>query len=76
MNSLDRLLTTITQAPATQMDPSICAKVKRLIGCPNAIVATEMKEILRDAGKDKSFISKFSLNILQEVVIIAEIEKS
>lgn len=70
MNNLDRLLTTISQAPVTQITPAICAKVKRLVGCPKAIIVTEMKEILEEAKKDNN-ATEFALDIMNEVVIIA-----
>lgn len=71
MSTLDPLLTTLSQAPNTQIDSMMTAKIKRLIGCHNEIVATELKEIL-EYSVAEGLVSDFAANVIEEAIIIAE----
>jgi len=71
MNALNKLLTTISEAPESQIHPEICKKIKGLIGCPPEIVAFNLKEI-RDQCVAEALASGFALNVISETINIAE----
>ena len=71
MSRLDKLLKTISEAPAEELDPVIALRVKHLQGGTNEIVATELKEI-HSLCVANSLASKFAIMILSEAIIVAE----
>lgn len=62
MSKIDRLLTKIAEAPTDQIPELVTAKIKRLVGVSDEIVATELKEII-DFCRSSS-ISRFGRSIL------------
>lgn len=62
MSKIDKLLSKIAEAPSDQIPETVTAKIKRLVGVSDEIVATELKEIIVFCRS--STISKFGRSIL------------
>jgi len=72
MSRLDPLLTTLSQAPDAQIDSTMTAKIKRLIGCTNEVVKTELEEI-RDECVHSSLASDFAIEMITQAIEIAQV---
>jgi hypothetical protein len=64
MSSLDKLLKTLSEAPASEIDAVLAKRIKGLIGGNVELVRVELKEILDDAATE-SLASDFAINILE-----------
>ena len=64
--SLDAVLQTLSEAPETQLDPGIAARLGALQGCDSEIVAHELKVILDECAYG-SLASDFAMNVLDHV---------
>jgi len=71
MNTLDKLLTTLAEAPPGQIDARIVMRFMGLVGCSKEIIAYNLKEI-RDECVAGNMATPFALRIINETIVIAE----
>lgn len=73
MSRLDPLLTTLSNAPEAQINGSIVTKIKRLIGCTNEVVVTELTEI-RGECIAKALASSFAIEVINQAIDVAQVK--
>ena len=71
MSRLDPLLRTLSLAPSNQINEKMTAKIARLVGCSNEIVATELKEIYLEC-RAKSLATPFATGLISQAIEVAE----
>ncbi len=74
MNALNRLLTTLSQAPPDQIDGAIVTRLRGLIGCPREVVVAELQEIYAQCVTD-GLATDFAVKIIGETVHVAETQR-
>lgn len=72
MSRLDPLLTTLSSAPDAQISGMMTAKIKRLIGCTNEVVKTELEEI-RDECIAKALATDFAIEVMNQAIEVAQV---
>lgn len=73
MSRLDPLLTTLSKAPDAQINGTITARIKRLIGCDDEIVMTELTEI-RDECIAKALATAFAIEVIDQAIDVAKVK--
>lgn len=68
--SLDTLLKTLSEAPASEISPKVTPKFLQLIGCSKEIVDTELSEIY-DTVRRNGQASKYALWVIENAITIA-----
>jgi hypothetical protein len=73
LSRLDPLLVTLSSAPDAQIQGIITTRIKRLIGCTNEIVTTELLEI-RDECIAKALASSFAIEVINQAIEVAQVK--
>lgn len=74
MSRLDPLLKTLSEAPQNQIDAVLTKKIARLIGCTNEVVATELKEVREEIGKNSALATPFARRLIEQAIEVAEVK--
>jgi len=72
MSRLDKLLQTLADAPAAQIDQKITQRIARLVGCTNEIVCTELNEI-RVECDNSTLATPFAMEVISQAIEVSKI---
>jgi hypothetical protein len=73
MSRLDPLLRTLGDAPDAQINAEITKRIRRLIGCTNEVVQTELTEI-RDECIAKAKATDFAIALIDQAIEVAKVK--
>ena len=73
MSRIDPLLRTLGDAPDAQINTEITKRIRRLIGCTNEVVQTELTEIL-DECIAKAKASDFAIELINQAIDVAKVK--
>lgn len=73
MSRLDKLLKTLANAPAAQIDAKVTNRIARLVGCTNEVVCTELNEI-RVENEHSTLVTPFAMEVISQAIEVSKIK--